>query len=533
MIKGNDYWGKGLTDEMMVRKLNNREYHTFNDMKSNMYQVLKDNAEECPNKVGIIDIDGKSYSYQDMLVLTDRLSAYFAEKYHIRKGNHIGLLLYNSMEFVISFLAAQKLGAVIVPFPTKYKESAIDSLISKSDCDLLIVDETFQPWMEKFKNEGKHVFVFTKPSWRDIPYHYTETTDGGLLEDTAIIMFTSGTTSFSKGVVIRNFNLQHAVISYRKILNLGESDSTVLSIPIYNITGLAATLCLFLQCKGTVYLHKFFDAARLLTYIEKYSITFYHASPTVFALLLEKKSEFPNLPTLKTLGCGSGNMPGEMIAELKKWLPQMSFRTIYGLSETTSPATIFPEDASESEYIGSSGIPIPGLCLKIVDESGEEVKDGDIGEIYLKGTNVVEEYYKRETDLISADKWLKTGDIGYVNEAGYLFIVDRKKDMINRGGEKIFSYDIENEIRKIDGIHEVAVVGRKDQKYGEVPVAVVSVKAGYLVEEDDIRSCLKSRLASYEIPVDFFFVEEVDKTPNGKVDKKGIRERLTRLKGER
>lgn len=529
LINGNDCWNQEIINGLTRRTFNHREYSTFPHLKNNMYQTIKENAKLFPEKVGIVDPNEKPYTYQELLELTDRMSAYLVKQYKIRKGSHIGLLLFNSMEFIVSFLSAQKLGAVIVPFPTKYKEPAIDSLIDKSDCDLLIVDEKYQDWMKKHENQGKPVLIFGDRNIEDLPSYDIETTDSGTPEDHAVIMFTSGTTSFSKGVVIKNFNLQHAVTAYQKILKLDATDSTVLSIPIYNITGLAATFCLFLQCRGTIYLHKFFDADRLLSDIERYQITFYHASPTVFALLLEKQKDYPELPSLKILGCGSGNMPGEMIAELKNWLPHMSFRTIYGLSETTSPATIFPSDASQSKYIGSSGLPIPGLCIKVVDEKGREVEQGKIGEICLKGTNVIEEYYEQDTGLITDDNWLLTGDLGYVNEAGYLYIVDRKKDMINRGGEKIFSYDIENEIRKIEGVHEVAVVGKKDAKYGEVPIAVLSVKAGSHVDEPFIRFFLKDRLAKYEIPAKFYFVDEVQKTENGKIDKKAIRERYGRM----
>lgn len=528
LINGNHCWNQDMIHNLTIRTFNNREYSTFHHLKSNMYQTLKENAEQFPDKIGIVDSNEKPYTYKQLLGMTDRMSSYLVKNYHVQKGTHIGLLLFNSIEFIASFIAAQKLGAVIVPFPTKYKEPAIDSLIKKSDCDLLIADEKYKNWMEKHERQGKPVLIFEEKTVEDLPSYDIETTDSGTLEDHAVIMFTSGTTSFSKGVVIKNFNLQHAVTAYQKVLQLDESDSTVLSIPIYNITGLVATLCVFLECKGTIYLHKFFDADRLLSNVEKYNITFYHASPTIFALLLEKQQEYPELPSLQVLGCGSGNMPGEMIAELKNWLPQMSFRTIYGLSETTSPATIFPTDASESEYLGSSGKPIPGLCIKIVDEEGNEVEQGTIGEICLKGTNVIEEYYKLDTGLVTDDKWLLTGDLGYLNKEGYLYIVDRKKDMINRGGEKIFSYDIENEIRKIEGVHEVAVVGKKDPKYGEVPIAVLSVKAESHVDEPFIRFFLKDRLAKYEIPVKFYFVNEVDKTENGKIDKKAIREHFGR-----
>jgi fatty-acyl-CoA synthase/long-chain acyl-CoA synthetase len=492
-----------------------------------MYEVLKENAIHTPDKIGVVDTNGKPYSYIQMLEKTDQFASYLTKAHSIKKGSHIALLLFTSIEYVISFLAAQKLGAVIIPLPTKYKEQEICSLIEKSNCDLIISDEKYNSWVKKYSNvlvcaakglTNEYAFQEMKED--------EEAEESGTIEDVAIIMFTSGTTSFSKGVVIRNFNIQHAITAYSNILNVNENDSTILAVPIYNVTGLVATLSMFLKCKGTLYLHKLFNADQLVSDMVKHKITFFHASPTIFALILKESKGYPNISSLKTLACGSSNMAAEKIKELKNWLPQMSFRTIYGLSETTSPGTIFPTDASASEYVGSSGRPIPGLSIKIVNDSNEEVRNGQAGEIYLKGTNVIEEYYQQDTGLITEDKWLKTGDIGYFNEEGYLYILDRKKDLINRGGEKIFSFDVENAICQIEGINEVAVVAVKDNMYGEVPAAVISLKEGYSMDEPVIRPILKNRLASYEIPAYFYFVDELFKTPNGKIDKKRIRENL-------
>jgi long-chain acyl-CoA synthetase len=527
LISGNEYWDKEIINDLVIRKFDNREYSTFKNLKNNMYQVLKENAVNNPDKIGVVDINGKPYTYMQVLEKTDQFASYLAKKYNIKKGSHIALLLYTSIEYVISFLASQKLGAVIIPLPTKYKEQEICSLIEKSNCDLIISDEKYYSWVKKYGN----VIVCTAKgltneyAFQDMKVD-SETEESGSIKDAAIIMFTSGTTSFSKGVVIRNFNIQHAITAYNKILNVNENDSTILAVPIYNVTGLVATLSMFLKCRGTLYLHKFFNADQLLSDMVTYKITFFHASPTIFSLILKENKKFPMVPSLKTLACGSSNMAAEKIKELKNWLPQMSFRTIYGLSETTSPGTIFPTDASVSENIGSSGRPIPGLSIKIVDDSNEELGYGQAGEICLKGTNVIEEYYQQDTGLITEDKWLKTGDIGYFNEEGYLYILDRKKDLINRGGEKIFSFDVENAICQIEGINEVAVVAVKDHVYGEVPAAVISLKDGYSMDESVIKPILKNRLASYEIPAYFYFVAELSKTPNGKIDKKRIRESL-------
>ena len=288
-----------------------------------------------------------------------------------------------------------------------------------------------------------------------------------------ILMFTSGTTSTSKGVILKNYNINHAVMIYQRILELGEDDRTIIPVPIYHITGLVALLGLFVYIGGTVYLHKRYDAYRILSAIQEHEITFLHGSPTVFGLLLELKNKFSKNESIRVLACGSSYMPVETMMKLHQWMPQMTFHRIYGMTETSSPATIFPSDAATSIYAKAQGKPIPGMELKIVDDSGKEVPCKEIGNVQLKGTNICESYYHIEKSPIDKEGWLDTGDMGYLNEDSYLYIVDRKKDMINRGGEKIWCNDVENEITSLKGVKESALVGIPSEKYGEVAAAVV------------------------------------------------------------
>ena len=314
----------------------------------------------------------------------------------------------------------------------------------------------------------------------------------------------------------------NAVATYQKILNITADDISVIPIPIYHVTGMVALLGLFIHCGGTLYLHKIFNARRVLQCVKEHNITFLHASPTVFSMLLEEKDLFPSLPTLKQFACGSSNMPKEKLTAIHNWLPHSVFHTVYGLTETTSPATIFPGDASTSPYIGSSGFPVPGTVFEIRDDNGAPLKDGQIGEIWIHGNVVLTSYYKTDTPSLK-DGWLGTGDLGYFNEKGYLFVVDRKKDMINRGGEKICSFDVENEIYKLKGVNEAAVVGIPDDVYGEVAAALVKLDPGSDLDEPKIQALLHKKIAKYKIPKRILITDEIPLTPNGKIDKRAIR----------
>lgn len=528
MYCGTELWKNLLSFQLTQQKLiGGREIETFPDMPVNLYEALSNIAKIYPKKTAIVDNYDHPCCYALLKEKTDTFSSYLKHKKGISRRSHVALMLYNSLEFCVAFLSLTKLGAVTVPLPTKYKKQEIASLIQKSDIQLIICDEDFYPWFHDYEKNGISVLKSgNQEEHYGFSKYYGFSTDdskpAGNREDTALLMFTSGTTSQSKGVVIKNYNIMHAIVSYQKILNITEKDISLIPIPIYHVTGLVALLGLFLYVGGTLYLHKYFDAKRVLTCVKEHHVTFLHASPTVFSMLLAESKRFPELPSLKNLACGSSNMPKEKISQIHSWLPHSTFHTIYGLTETTSPATIFPGDASTSKYIGSSGLPIPGTHFKILDENGNDLFPNIVGEIWISGTVVLDSYYKINTPFLK-DGWLDTGDLGYFNSEGYLFVVDRRKDMINRGGEKIWSFDVENELYKIQGIEEAAVIGIPDNIYGEVAAAVVKLLPGAALTAESIRQKLKSKIAKYKIPARILILDEIPITPNGKIDKKTIK----------
>lgn len=534
MIRGQDLWNDTLLQEMEYREFHGYQVFTYRNMDQSFYHVLKNTAVKYENKIAFCDNWERSYTYGEFLILVDDMAAWLAANYGIKKGDHVGLLLHNSIEFCVAFYAAVKLGAVAVPFPSKYREPEIGALIGKADLNLLVYHEQFEAWVRHYPLDGtglvrsedeEHGYGFRHLDMGGLP----QIEPAGLLDDPVIIMFTSGTTSQSKGVVLHNYNTVHAVMVYQRLLGISPEDRTMIPVPIYHITGLVALLGLFVYTGGMIYLYRRYDAERILECIRANHITFMHGSPTVFGKLLDFKEEYPNLPSLRILACGSSYMPVEKMKEFHKWLPNLTFQIIYGMTETSSPALIFPYDAPTSIYAGAAGKPVPGMEFKFLGEKGEELGVGEIGEIWIRGSVVMEYYYNLKTDLISEDHWLNTGDMGYYNEDGYVYIVDRKKDMINRGGEKIWCTDVEEEIHRIPGIKDVSVVGIPDEVYGESAAAAVVPEAGGSTTGEYIRENLEQRVARYKIPVKFIFLKEIPKTPGMKTDKRRIRELFEQL----
>lgn len=528
MFHGTDLWKPYVDLQTEVREYNGRLYETYQGIPDNLYDAVRTVAKQFPDKICLIDDDGTEVSYRDLIKLTEQFARYLKAVENISCGDHVSIILNSSREFVISLLAVIRLGAIAIPMPSKYRKPELLSLLEKSDAKLVICEEKYISWLaspEKWDrflicHSGKGIYGFSdyrpEKSIKNPPYTINA-------EAPAVLLFTSGTTSLSKGVVLTNFNIMHAATTYKKLMNLQPEDSTLIAAPIYQVTGLFAQLSAFLCTGGRIYLQHTFQTGRVLRTLRDERITYLHAAPTIFSLMLEEKDRYPAFPKLRALLSGGSFMAEEKIRAVHAWIPHATFRNVYGMTETASPATLMPYDSVSAAEAGSVGLPVPGLDAKVVDEQGRELPNGKIGEVLLRGTNILSEYYKLKTPLLAQDGWLSTGDIGYFNKKGFLFLVDRKKDMINRGGEKICSYDVENELYHIQEILEAAVVGIPDALYGEAPAAAIVFRADCSLTADEIREKLKDRLAKYQIPVRYLFLHKLPVTPNGKVSKKEIR----------
>ncbi|MCC2820325.1 acyl--CoA ligase [Lachnoclostridium pacaense] len=527
MIRGNDCWSADTVSGMRTVSIAGRELSVFCGAPVSPYFMLVKTAERLGEKTAIVDNWNRNYSFSELLLKVDQFSSYLHST-GIARETHVGLLLYNCVEFAIAFLALNKLGAVTVPLPGKYQKPEIRSLVEKGDVAALICDEQYRDWFNSCigmriilcenRAQGYGFSNLPIPSVSET-YEYRNDIEN----DTALILFTSGTTSQSKGVLLKNYNIIHSIEAYRRIFHITDRDRTLLATPMYHVTGIIALLGLFIYTGGTLWLMSKVEPRQMLQCILDNQLTFIHASPTVFHLLLEHRDEFHTLPSLQKFACGSSNMPVSSIKKIKSWLPQVEFHTIYGMTEVSSPATIFPTGAASSPYSDSSGVPIPGLNIKIIDDDGREVENGELGEITMYGANVLEAYYNIKCSSLSEDGWLRSGDIGYLNDQGYLWVMDRKKDMINRGGEKICTIDVENAICSIPGVSEAIVAGIPDEKYSEIPVAAVKFEKGCSLTEEEIRTHLSTQIAKYMIPARYVFLPEIPRTANGKPDKKSVK----------
>ncbi|MFP3154845.1 acyl--CoA ligase [Lachnospiraceae bacterium ZAX-1] len=530
MLSGDQFWGDRFTSEMVQCNYKGRKVDTYADVPQNIYADLYFTASKYPQKIAIVGDDDASYTYSQFLDMVKKFSQYLYYEKEIRKGDMVALIMRNTIEFCVSVYALAKLAAIVAPVSTKYKPAEWKKLLGHLPIKLFIVGDQYEKdakilggsekgrsFVAAKTNDG-FITMLQEKEYEGDPY------ENAVWEDAFVLMYTSGTSGRSKGAVLSNFNLVNAIKGYENILKVTENDKTIIATPIYHITGLVALMMLFVHCGGTVYLHAAFKPERVLQCVIDHKVTLIHASPTVFIMLLEKQRQFPNVPSLRLFACGSANMPPKAIRELHEWMPGMEFRTVYGLTESSSAGTGFPMDAALSNKIGSSGLPLPGIKLKLIGDDAQEVPKGEIGELCMFSSVILDQYYNLKTKTLSDDGWFRTGDIARFDEDGYVYIVDRKKDMINRGGEKVWSSEVENEICYIPNIIEAAVVGVPDDKYGEAVLALIRTKDNMPITGKEVRQRLGAYMAKFKIPKYIAFVDEIPKTAGNKVNKGKIRE---------
>ena len=529
MIRGSSCWSASLQRGMGPREVGGVVYHTFEQMPATIYDVLAETAAATPDAVSIVDDDGARYTFAELASLADHMAAYLFGRYGVAEGDRVGLLLDASIEFCATYFACSKIGAVVVPLSTKYREREIAPLLSHADLKVLFLDRRY---VERIGDAAGCVPAVElcdrtrEPGGFGFPAALEAVGEpgraGGPASD-AVMMYTSGTTSASKAVRLSNFNVVHAAMVYQRLMGTTADDRTVIPVPIYHVTGLMALLTQFVLVGARIYLHRRFDARRLLECVRDEAVTYLHASPTAFEKVLALKGEFPELPAMRAILSGSSYEPVGKMRAFHDWLPHCAFQVVYGLTETASPALLFPFDSPTSIYAGATGKPVPGVDVRIVDDEGSEVETGCVGEILLRGACVTSGYFRCDREAVDEGGWLATGDMGYADERGMVWVVDRKKDMINRGGEKIWCSCLEEAIASLAGVGEACVTGIPDELYGEVPAAAVVLEADASLTGEDVISAMRERVAGFEVPERVVIVDAIPQTTGDKPDRAAVR----------
>ena len=482
-------------------------------------------------KIAIVSA-GVELSYEEFDRNINALAHALAEA-GIIKGDRVAYLGENHPAFLEVFFATTQLGAIFVPLNTRLaapelhfaledsgsrilvhadalRDLAHRSAVGIDEIELITADSSGTP-----ESVGLHDFRSAETSFIDV-----EITE----DDAAIILYTSGTTGHPKGAVLTHRNLSWNTFNAIIDLDITSSEKNLLIGPMFHVAALGMGAFPIMLKGATLILESGFDALRVLELIESQRITMMSGVPTTFQLLSEHpRFASTDLSSIRTFTCGGSAIPTRVMDAFEA--RGIAFTSAYGMTETAPGATNLPAAYSRSKA-GSAGLPHYFVDVRVVSEEGVDVAPGEIGEIVIRGNNVIKEYWNRPEASRNSyfdGVWFRSGDMGYFDEEGFLFIADRLKDMIISGGENIYPAEIEQLIIELEQISAVALIGVPDEKWGEVPWAIVSVFPGCTTTLDDVRAHLEGRIARYKMPKNLIIVDEFPRTGSGKIRKSDLR----------
>jgi acyl-CoA synthetase (AMP-forming)/AMP-acid ligase II len=506
----------------------------FKNRPKNVVALLQDTVTKYPDRVGFVDGD-RHLTYAEFDRSVDRIAAGL-EAHGIRRGDRVAALLGIQVEMALCFFAVMKLGALLVPLNTRFKGAELAYEINDSESKALIVDEEFWPSIDSARDRlatieniffrGRNTPAGTLSFDLLRRHNGIEFTRATLTEsDDVAIMYTSGTTGKPKGAILhqRGFVLTAMLLS--DFLRYEPGDKMICCIPLFHVTGLAMVmLSPIFSGAGAVYLRTS-GTKNFLEAMSRQKISHYTGVINVIWMMINHPDfEKYDFSSFKVACFGGSPASEEMVRGIMGKLPNLRMSVGYGLTESHAMISTTPY-ADALRKVNAVGKMLALGDAKVVDDDRNELPAGSAGEILLKGAKIFKGYWNNPvaTREAMADGWLRTGDIGKIDDEGFLYILDRKKDMINRGGEKIYSLEVENLIFNYPKVLEVAVVGAPDSVLGEAVKAVIALKPGETASEEEIRKFCAEHLADYKVPKFIEFVDSLPRNPAGKVVKAELR----------
>ncbi len=499
----------------------------YADRTKNLAELLANTVAKYGDLEGIISSDSR-LTYKQFASLMDHVSSGLYHKYGIRKGDRVALMLRNGWEFSVSFFALVKLGAIAVPLNIAYKGEEAAFQLNDSGSIMLIVDSEFRDVITEIRPEiskVRNICVTNTEEFLELlkEKEYTAVNVQVDEMDSAVIMYTSGTTGRPKGAVLSHKGLIAEAMCVAELLDWRAGrDKNLCPVPLFHVTGLAMNFCGSVYAGIPVVFMKRFNAVDALKIIEEEKITTMIGVPTILWLMLNvPEFDHYNLRSLRCFAAGGSAAPEELLKACIEKLPGFKLCPGYGLTEACgmTSTTISLDEALSHK--GSVGRSIPLIEAKVVDSSERELPLGQAGELLIRGCQALKEYWNNPeaTRKTIADGWVHTGDVAKMDENGYIYILDRIKDMINRGGEKIWSLEVENVLYRNPKVLEAVAVGVPDTIFGEEVKAVIVLKPGVEAMPEEIQEFCSRYLAKYKVPKYVEFRDTLPRNPAGKVVK--------------
>jgi len=488
-------------------------------------QVFSDTAKRLQNKVAI-KWEEREFTFGELDGITNKF-ARALQSLGIKKGDRVCIFMQNSPEFIMAHFGILKAGAVTVPLNMMYRRHELRQMVNDSEAVAMVTTGANLPYVlevrENLKTLKDLVVVSDAPHSGCLSFYdlINKESDSPLPpqnadEDIGVICYTSGTTGLAKGAMITHANFIANIRTLTELWELSESDKLLMSLPMFHVHGLGIVVHGMAYCGYSMVLLERFEGQKVISEISKNKCTVFMGVPTMYIKLLEVDVKREDVSSIRLWTVGSAPMPVDALNKFRERYGADILER-YGMTETAVVITSNPLRGKRKP--GSVGLPLPGVEVKIVDDDGNEVPTNEVGEIAVKGPSVMKGYWNKPAETEEAFKggWFHTGDLGKLDEEGYLHIVGRKKEMIIASGFKVFPREVEEVIHTYPKVKEVAVVGLPDPVRGESVKAFVVLKDAMTATPQELDEYCRKNLAAFKVPRTYEFVPSIPRTPSGKI----------------
>ncbi|MFP7299195.1 class I adenylate-forming enzyme family protein [Neobacillus niacini] len=504
----------------------------------NIGSLLSQNARKFPDLLAI-ECEGRSYTYRQFNEEVNKL-AHGLIKMGVQKGHKLALMMKNSDHFVFTFFAAAKIGAVAVPINFRLTSSEVHYILQQSEAMLVVCDLEFEEIITTGKMDTDVRRVITIGDPQTVGYHsyvsalsedVEEPNNEVSEEDDLEILYTSGTTGRPKGALFDHKRIFNVAISVTINMGLRPHERILHTAPLFHSAQLNLFLISGVALGAAHIIHRDFHPVKTLQTIQEHKITHFFGVPAMFNFILQVPNAADyDLSSIRRCGYGAAPMAPELVKKSIQLFKTDQFYNLCGLTEG-GPGGILLDPEGHKLHLGKGGKPIFLTETRVVDEQGHDVKPGVVGEFIIKSPMVMKEYYKKPEETKNTIKkgWLYTGDLATIDEEGYITLVDRKKDMIITGGENVYSVEVEGVLFEHPGVLDAAIIGLPDDTWGEAVCAIIVPKEGTVLDEEEIKSFCRQKLAGYKVPRRIFIEEQLPRNASGKILKYQLRQKLNQV----
>jgi long-chain acyl-CoA synthetase len=493
-------------------------------MGMNLASIVTESAAKAPDYPAI-RLGDTELTYAALDELSARVATLLGER-GVRPGDRVGVMLPNVPQFPVAYYGVLRAGAVVVPMNVLLKRREIAFYLEDSGAKLLLAWHGFADEARGGAEDAGSELIEVEPGSFAALLAEHEPTPGladTAEQDTAVILYTSGTTGRPKGAELTHANLlRNADVSSRTTSEIKAGDVVFGGLPLFHSFGQTVSMNASLMVGACLTLVPKFDPGEALATIERDRVTHFYGVPTMYgALLHHPERERYDTSSLRTCITGGASMPVEVLHGFEQAFGAIVLEG-YGLSETSPVSSSNHPDRERKP--GSIGTPLEGVEMRVVDEDDNEVAQGEVGEIVIRGHNIMKGYWQRPDATAEAMRggWFHSGDMARVDEEGYFYIVDRKKDLIIRGGYNVYPREVEEVLYEHPQIREAAVIGVPHDQWGEEIGAAVVPHEGEQLDPDEVSAYVKERIAAYKYPRLVWFLDELPKGPTGKILKREI-----------